>query len=62
MKHGGKRRRLQICYYVYSCAIALVPVSKKEKVSAKAQVACYSKSKKKNRSLFLSEEGNLFGF
>ena len=57
MKHGGKQRRLQICYsYVYSYAIALVPGSKKEKVSAKAQVACYSKSKKKNRSLFLSED------
>lgn len=51
MKHGGKRRRLQICYsYVYRCAIGLVPGSKK--VSAKAQVACYSKSKKKNRSPF----------
>lgn len=54
VKHGGRRRRLQICYsYAYSCAIALVLGSKKEKVSAKAQVACYSKSKK-NRSLFLS--------
>ena len=30
--------------------------SKKEKVSTKAQVACYSKSKKKNQSLFLSED------
>jgi len=72
MKLGGKRRCLQICYsYVYSCAIALVPGLKKEKVSAKAQVACYLKSKKKNESLFLSEDvrrckrrsqGNLFGF
>ena len=56
MKDGGKRRRLQICYVpVYCCAIAFVPGSKEEKVSAKAQVACYSKSEKKIRSLFLSE-------
>ena len=58
MKDGGKRRRLQICYSpVYCCAISLVPGSKEEeKVSAKAQVACNSKSEKKNRSLFLSED------
>ena len=48
VKDGGKRRRLQICYSpVYCCAIVLVPGSKEE-VSAKAQVACYSKSEKKN--------------
>ena len=62
MKDGEKRRRLQIlrnteiCYSpVYCCAMALVPGSKEDKVSAKVQAACYSKSEKKNRSLFLSE-------
>ena len=56
MKDGGKRRCLQICYSpVHCCAIALVLGSKEEKVSAKAQVACYLKSEKKNQSLFLSE-------
>ena len=57
VKDSGKRRRLQICHSpVYCCAIALVPGSEEEKVSAKAQAACYSQSEEKNRSVVLSED------
>lgn len=48
---------MQICQApVYCCAIALVPGSEEEKVSAKAQAACYSQSEEKNRSVVLSED------
>lgn len=48
---------MQICHSpVYCCAIALVPGSEEEKVSAKAQAACYSQSEEKNRSVVLSED------
>lgn len=61
MKDGGERQHLQIYYSpVYFCAIALVSGLKEEKVSAKAQVAYYSESEKKNRSRFFSENARRF--